>query len=123
MSALQFRPFTKHDWFGFAGANPFEESEVDQEPQIAELTIDGAKGVVILDACGVGIYWTVDGCQCTAGQSYEGGAARWLVHCTGATTKQALEDEGFWVSVEHPNVGWDEAEAARQTMLENGIWP
>lgn len=44
-------PFTKNDWYGWAGAEPFPEGD-DKEPLISYTE----HGVIIVDAVGVAVY-------------------------------------------------------------------
>ena len=61
---IELRPFTKNDWYGFAGAEPFPD---DSEPLIGEMggidyDLDGTPvtvdAIVILDARGLCIIFS-----------------------------------------------------------------
>jgi hypothetical protein len=47
---IAFRPFSREDWFGLAGAEDFADGS---PPQIAELRLDGDLCTVILDRNGL----------------------------------------------------------------------
>lgn len=47
-----WRPFTKSDWDGWAGANRFENGA---EPLINEVAFDGVEAVAIIDGSGASI--------------------------------------------------------------------
>lgn len=55
---IQFRSFTKSDWYGYAGAEHFDDGRV---PEIAELDLASHEAVVIRDRAGVQIMWDVGG--------------------------------------------------------------
>ena len=45
-----FRPFTKEDWYGMAGATPFED---DSEPLVCyDIKVDGLDTLAVIDAEG-----------------------------------------------------------------------
>ena len=56
---FEFRTFSKLDWMGYGGAEPFAEG---CDPMIAEgdVVVDGAPEDVILDGAGVSIQWMID---------------------------------------------------------------
>lgn len=54
---VAWRPFSKEDWYGFAGATSFPDGS---PPLFAELTVDGQEGLAVLDAVGIEVYVYVD---------------------------------------------------------------
>lgn len=51
---IAFRPFTKDDWQGLAGAAPFElRGFKSAEPLVAELEVDDVSALAALDADGL----------------------------------------------------------------------
>lgn len=67
MASLTWRTFTREDWFGYAGAASFSDG---REPLVAELKVDGAHAVAVLDAEGLSILW--------GGTEDEDGEAWWF---------------------------------------------
>lgn len=53
---ITYRPFSPSDWFGFAGAERFEDNG---EPLLGELSVDGHDALVIVDKNGVHVSWEV----------------------------------------------------------------
>lgn len=53
---ITYKPFSPSDWFGFAGAERFED---DGEPLLGELSVDGHDALVIVDKNGVHLSWEV----------------------------------------------------------------
>lgn len=53
---INYKPFSPSDWYGFAGAERFEDGA---EPLLGELTVDGHDALVIVDAAGVHVSWDV----------------------------------------------------------------
>jgi hypothetical protein len=54
---IAVRPFTRVDWYGYAGAESFEDGT---EPRIGELTVDGWDAEIVWDAHGVQVFWHVN---------------------------------------------------------------
>ena len=56
---FEFKTFSKFDWMGYGGAEPFADG---CEPMISEgdVVVDGASANVIIDGAGVSIQWMID---------------------------------------------------------------
>jgi len=53
---ISYKPFSPSDWYGFAGAERFEDGA---EPLLGELKVDDFDAIIIIDASGVHISWDV----------------------------------------------------------------
>lgn len=53
---VEFTPFTKSDWYGFAGAERFPDGG---EPLLAPLKVDGCDALAIVDANGLAVHFSV----------------------------------------------------------------
>lgn len=54
MEKITLRPFTKSDWYAFAGA---EKPDGTTEPMIGECSVDNRDALIIIDAHGIEIYF------------------------------------------------------------------
>lgn len=61
---IEMKAFTKEDWYGFAGATSFPDGT---PPHLGELTVDGHPAVVVVDACGLQVQWSVEDTDYTYG--------------------------------------------------------
>lgn len=59
---MKMRPFTKTDWYGFAGAETDTDTNPPTLPHISDtdLTVDGHPGFIIADRNGIEVYQLAD---------------------------------------------------------------
>jgi hypothetical protein len=85
-----WRRFAEADWYGFAGAERFENGD---EPWIAEVEVDGQPAVAIVDATGVSVFLPEgDGPEDESWAASDGNA---IVGLAERTSRVELDRLGF----------------------------
>ncbi len=89
-SRVEFRPFTKKEWYAFGGSDFFYERD---QPLKGTLKVDGYSAMALLDKNGISIFWNEgeeDFADCSGGSAIRAAAL-----LRSKTTKKELEKLGF----------------------------